>query len=80
MLRILVFSVRSHAVRRAVHHERDSLRSILWDIDGGEEVHAVTHGNAVLVLCVMCLDVVFFGGGGLFLRGRKRKTGDRTPG
>ena len=64
----------AHAVGRADHQERVRLRLVLGHVDGGEEFHAVAHGDAVFVLRVMLAHVE-----GRFVRfflGRRR--GGRT--
>jgi hypothetical protein len=59
-LRILVFAVRVDAVRRAGNEEGVCLAAVLRHVDGSEEMHAVMHGDAVLIFRVMGLDVVLF--------------------
>ena len=56
---VLVFAIGTNAVGRAIHENRMRLRSVLGHISGGEQFLAVAHRDAVLVLGVMRLDVVF---------------------
>ncbi len=72
VLFVLIFTIGSDAVRRTVDHERVALRRIFGHVDRCEQVHAVAHGDAVFVFCVVSLDVVFFGSSGPFLGGCSR--------
>ena len=59
VLRILVFAVRSDAVRSAVHQERiGTAGSVLGHIHRREQPLAVAHRNAVFVFGVVCADIV----------------------
>ena len=59
MLRILVFPVWTHTIRSAVHQKRIwPARRILRHIYRRKQPLAVPHGNAVLVLGVVCPNVV----------------------
>src|SRR5215467_1483489 len=60
LLFVLIFAVGSNAVGSAVNQNRIGLRSVLGHIDGSKELLAVAHRNAVFVLGVMGLYVVFF--------------------
>src|SRR5579884_2649443 len=76
---VLVRSIGSNAVRRAVNQKWIALRGIFRHVNGSKQMHTVTHGNAVFVFCVVCLDVVFFRRGGFLLRlGREECTGKQT--
>ena len=54
---ILIDAIGLDAVRRARQQDRIRLRLVLGDVDGGEELHAVAHRDAVFVLGVVGLDV-----------------------
>ena len=69
-LRILVFAVRGDVVRRPGNEEGVCLAAVLRHVDGSEEMHAVAHGDAVLVFRVVGLDIVLFRRGGRGLCGR----------
>ena len=73
---VVVDAVRRHGVRRALHQDRIGLRGVLRDVDAGEELDAVAHGDAVVVLGVVRAGVfeLLFGlvRGGL-LRGEWKK-------
>src|SRR5215467_7731183 len=60
LLSVLIFAVGSNAVGGAVNQNRIGLRSVLGNIDGSKQLLPVAHGNAVFVLGVMRLYVVFF--------------------
>jgi len=63
-----VLAVRGAAIRGAGHEKRVGALvlegSLLRNVDGGEEVDAVAHGDAVLILGVVGLDEVLSGGSG----------------
>ena len=54
---IEIDAVRADAVGRAVDQERVGMRSVLGHIDGGEQMDAVAHGDAVFVFRVVFFDV-----------------------
>src|ERR1041384_1963256 len=60
LLFVLIFTVRSNAVGRAVNQNRIGLRSILGNIDGSKKFLPVAHRNAVFVFGVMRFYVVLF--------------------
>ena len=54
-----VDAVGRHVVARALHHDRISPavgEDVLRDVDGGEQLHAVAHGDAVFELGVVLAD------------------------
>ena len=50
---VVVDAVGRDRVRRALHQERIGLAAVLGNVDGGEQLDAVAHGNAVVVLGVV---------------------------
>ena len=55
-LAILIHAIRPHAVRSADDQERIRLRAVFGHINRREQVHAIAHGNSVLILRVVLLD------------------------
>ena len=55
---ILIRAVRAGAVRRPHQQHRVLLPLLLGDVDSGEQPLAVSHGNEVLELRVICFDVL----------------------
>ena len=49
---VVIHSVRPHRIGRALQHKGVGLRSILGNVDAGEQFHAVAHGDAVIVFGV----------------------------
>src|SRR5580658_5711421 len=70
-LRILVFAVGFHAVGSAGNEEGVRFAAVLRHVDGSEEMHAVAHGDTVLVFRVVRLDIVLFRRAGRGLCGRR---------
>src|SRR5579863_1645018 len=58
--RIRIGAIRSNAVRSASQQDRMSLRVVPGRINSSEKLHAIAHGNPILVLFVVRLEVLLF--------------------
>ena len=75
-LAVVVDTVGRHRIGRALHQDGVLLRVVLRDVDGGKELHAVAHGNAVIEFGVVSTGVLGLFAGGLF--GRRSGLGLRA--